>query len=71
MDKKQIEKRRKEAEDSFNALQQQKQEHQDKVQEIDAELLRLQGEHRALGSLLEKPKKTEADTIDVTDVKGA
>lgn len=69
MDKKKLQSQRKEAEDKFNALQEQKTEHQNKIQEIDAELLRLQGEYRALDQLL--TKKSKADTIDVRDVEGA
>jgi chromosome segregation ATPase len=69
MDKKQLERQRKEAEDNFNTLQNQKTEYQNKINEIDVEMVRLQGEYRVLGKLLGKPEKV--DTIDVTDVKGA
>lgn len=69
--------RRKQAEDTFNELNVQKEQKQVEVDQITEEMNRIQGEYRLINELIEteqKPKKaksSKADVIDVTKVEGA
>lgn len=76
MDKESLLKRRQEAEDNFNTIQEKRAEKQQEVEQLDMELGRLQGEYRLINELIEKadtPKKVskKAEVIDATSVEGA
>lgn len=65
--------RRKQAEDSFNTLAQQKIQKEKEINEIETELARLQGEYRLVDDILNK--KAEASKVspkpEVIDVDAA
>lgn len=72
----QLKARRQSAENTFAALVEQKKQKQAEMDELDAEMNRLQGEWRLVNDLLIKPKKKakvskEAGKLDVTGVEGA
>lgn len=73
MDKKALKERRDKAEQDFNALQQQKTQKQQEIEEIDQELLRLQGEYRICNELLEnkEDKKKVSPKANVIDADAA
>lgn len=59
MDKETLEKKRRDVEERFDVASKQKAESDQRSRELDVELTRLQGEHRALTSLIEEHKEAE------------
>lgn len=67
MDKAHLEAKQKEASDKFDALQQEKTSHQERIDEINIELLKLQGQHQGYGDLIKEldsqEDKPDANTV--------
>lgn len=60
--------RRAKAEDAFNSFQEKRQQKQEELTQIDAELNRLQGEYRLLNEQIDAESNKKASVIDATEV---
>lgn len=70
MDKSQLEQLQQVATTKFNELQKEAEEYRQKIQDIEDELKRLQGEYRSYQSMLDALPKEEPKTVEAT-TKGA
>lgn len=64
MDKSELEAKKLLAETTYNQLQSERDQHVKRVQEIDDEQKRLQGEHRLLNGILNPPEPEVFETDD-------